>query len=928
MRVPRAPISAAIAVAVVAALAGLPGTASASVQAAAITTGVTADYEMNEPAGSTVMTDSSGNGLNGSIDPTGLQTGVVFDGATGYNWIHRAPEAPPPSPERIIQVPDNIALEPGDQQFTIEIRYRTKENFGNIIQKGQATSRGGQWKIQAPGGIPSCLFKGSAGEVATGAITPLNDNAWHTLTCVLSSTSVSMYVDGVFRHRKNGTAGTIDNSIPMTVAGKINCDQIDTTCDYFSGQIDYVKISKGVNQPPTARIASSCNGLACTFDGSGSTDADGSIASYAWTFGDGSTSTEASPHHAYAAPGTYSVRLTVTDSVGTSASTTSSVDVGAVGNQDPIADFSSSCTFLDCAFDSSASSDTDGTIASRAWSFDDGDTSTAANPSHSFAASGSYDVSLTVTDNQGATGSVTKTVTVTADAGDSPVAFVGARTAAANNNNPTVTVPATAAGQRLVMFLSMNNLARTVSDPTGVTGWTRLDNVAAKTMSTTAWTKVAQSGDVGTAVHVPLSGVAKYTLSLAAYSGADASAPVSFARSIDVTAADTVRATPDVTTSAGSWVVSYWADKSSTTTAWTPGASVTTRSAGCAADAGRICSTLADSAAAVPAGTYGHISASTDAPSDMATMWSVVLAPAAQGPGNVLPTADFSSSCTFLSCDFNSSDSSDSDGTIASRAWSFDDGATSTDTNPSHTFAAGGSYDVVLTVTDNQGGTDSMLTTVTVTADTGDSPIAFVGASSAAGNSNSPTVTVPATAVGQRLVLALSMNNLARTVSDPAGWSRLDSLAAKTMSTTVWTKVAQASDIGAAVRVPLSGVAKNTLSVAAYSGVDTSAPVVFARSADLTNDDTARATPDVTATTGSWVVSYWADKSSTTTAWSPAGSVTTRGAVCGADAGRICSALADSAAAVPAGTYGHVTASTDAPSDMATMWSVVLAPAP
>lgn len=207
---------------------------------------VTADYQMNEPVGSTVMTDSSGNGLDGAIVASDqITTGWVVDGATGYHWLRRAPEPPPAQPERVIQVPDNINLEPGNENFTIEIRYRTKEKFGNIIQKGQAQARGGQWKIQNPKGIPSCLFKGSIGRVATGAKTPLNDNLWHTLTCVRTSTSVTMYVDGVFRNRKNGSTGTIDNNVQMTVGGKINCDQITTTCDYFSGEIDYVTITKG-----------------------------------------------------------------------------------------------------------------------------------------------------------------------------------------------------------------------------------------------------------------------------------------------------------------------------------------------------------------------------------------------------------------------------------------------------------------------------------------------------------------------------------------------------------------------------------------------------------------------------------------------------------------------------------------------------------
>ncbi len=253
MHVPR-PIVAIVSALAIAALiptsaGAAPGVDPAPALAASGT--VTAMYEMNESPGASVMHDSSGNGLNGAVDPTGVQSGATFAGATGYNWVRRSPTAPPASPERVIQVPDNINLEPGGQDFTVEIRYRTKEKFGNIIQKGQAQSKGGQWKIQNPKGIPSCLFKGSNGRVATAAKTPLNDNQWHTLTCVLTSSSVTMYVDGIQRNKKNGSIGTLDNKIPLTIGGKINCDQIKITCDYFSGQIDYVRMTKGGDvQPP------------------------------------------------------------------------------------------------------------------------------------------------------------------------------------------------------------------------------------------------------------------------------------------------------------------------------------------------------------------------------------------------------------------------------------------------------------------------------------------------------------------------------------------------------------------------------------------------------------------------------------------------------------------------------------------------------
>src|SRR5207247_5991696 len=70
------------------------------------------------------------------------------------------------------------------------------------------------------------------------------------------------------------------------------------------------------------------------------------------------------------------------------------------------------------------------------------------------------------------------------------------------------------------------------------------------------------------------------------------------------------------------------------------------------------------------------------------------------GGGNQAPVASFNQSCTDLTCNFTDT-SFDSDGTIASRSWTFGDGGTSTAANPSHTYATGGTYTVTLTVTDN-----------------------------------------------------------------------------------------------------------------------------------------------------------------------------------------------------------------------------------
>ncbi|MBT8064024.1 MAG: DNRLRE domain-containing protein, partial [Gammaproteobacteria bacterium] len=91
---------------------------------------------------------------------------------------------------------------------------------------------------------------------------------------------------------------------------------------------------------------------------------------------------------------------------------------GGGENLPPVAGFAFDCTDLDCSF-SDSSTDSDGLVSTWSWDFGDGAVSSAQNPAHSYAATGDYTVTLTVTDDQGADDSHSELVTVTA-----PPAFV------------------------------------------------------------------------------------------------------------------------------------------------------------------------------------------------------------------------------------------------------------------------------------------------------------------------------------------------------------------------------------------------------------------------------------------------------------------------------------------------------------------------
>ncbi len=168
---------------------------------------------------------------------------------------------------------------------------------------------------------------------------------------------------------------------------------------------------QNVNQPPVVSFTASCNGLTCTFDASASYDPDGMLAQGSWRYGDLTDSNgPAIVSHTYTSPGTYLVTRTSIDQDSASTSFSRTVMVNGPPNAPPNASFTYSCNGLLCTFNASASSDSDGTIASYGWNYGDGTVGAGVMSIHTFGSPGIYQVMLLVADNNSSTGTVTQSV--------------------------------------------------------------------------------------------------------------------------------------------------------------------------------------------------------------------------------------------------------------------------------------------------------------------------------------------------------------------------------------------------------------------------------------------------------------------------------------------------------------------------------------
>lgn len=212
-----------------------------------------------------------------------------------------------------------------------------------------------------------------------------------------------------------------------------------------------IDFASPINTPPnaiaSANVTSGLTPLLVSFDASLSTDDQDSSLSYYWDFGDGSSSNLAKPNKVFNSAGHYSVSLTVTDSesLSSTAETIIITALSASTDLSPIAVISKSVSSgtapLTVSFSANQSSD-DNEISAYLWDFDDGSAVVSGDSvNHTFYNEGSYNVTLTVTDNAGQSSQASTTITVAED--EFPVALF---TTSTNTGNAPFTVTFDATG--------------------------------------------------------------------------------------------------------------------------------------------------------------------------------------------------------------------------------------------------------------------------------------------------------------------------------------------------------------------------------------------------------------------------------------------------------------------------------------------------
>lgn len=636
---------------------------------------------------------SSGVTANHTYDTAGTYTAILTvtdnDGATGTDQVAITVTEPPVLPN--VAPTAGFTVTPSSGLAPLEVNVSARHV--QIIDNGDpGFAEVGAWTLYPDGYLSDHLYSdpgsGSDQVTWTFAVPPGEYQVSTTWT--------------VFTNRATNAPYEILDNTTSLLAVAVNQDPAPQADVVVSGRNFQhiggpVAISSGTL---VVRLTDDANGYVIAdavrierTDAFASTDSDGTIVSYVWNWGDGSSnSTGETATHTYSAAGNYTITLTVTDNDGATDTATATVSVVAAPNESPTASFTLSPTSgtapLFVQVDSSASSDSDGTIVSRSWDWGDGSTDdVGVTAGHTYTSAGSYTITLTVTDDDGATGVATKVVTVSA----APPA----------NQPPSAAFAASPTSGTIPFSVAVDASGSTDADGT---------------IASYAWDwGDGTPGDSGvTATHV-YNVAGSYTLTLTV---TDDDAATDTA-TVQITASDPPNVPPvasfTVTPASGTRPLAVDVDASASLDTDGSIASYLWEWGDGTADG----SSVTASHTFTVAGVYEIRLTVTDDDGETDTTTQTVTVNDPPVPPNVAPTAEFSatpvSGTAPLTVNVDAGGSSDSDGTIASYSWNWGDGtANGSGETTSHEYTVAGTYTLSLTVTDNDGATDLATATIQV----------------------------------------------------------------------------------------------------------------------------------------------------------------------------------------------------------------------
>ncbi|MFC0682301.1 LamG-like jellyroll fold domain-containing protein [Lysobacter korlensis] len=283
-------------------------------------------WRLGETSGASTAADSSGSGNTGTYSgsvtkpitgalPGTRDTAAAFNGTSG--------------------LVSSTTLTAGPQTFTTELWFNTTTatggkliGFGNA-QTGSSTSYDRHVYLQNDGRLVFGVY--NAGYYTAASPLAYNDGKWHHVIATLDGQiGLRLYVDGEI------VAYNTDTKLAQSYSGywRVGGDNIGSwpgapTTPYVTAKVDDVAVYgtaltetqvkeryAAATGAPIAAFTATANQLTVSFDASDSYDVDGTIASYSWDFGDGTTGTGKTTSRTYTASSVYIVTLTVTDNSG------------------------------------------------------------------------------------------------------------------------------------------------------------------------------------------------------------------------------------------------------------------------------------------------------------------------------------------------------------------------------------------------------------------------------------------------------------------------------------------------------------------------------------------------------------------------------------------------------------------------------------